>query len=490
MLRRTTKETPPSHRPEGVTRITSAAEPWYAGDIALATAPAVLILPLFIWFFWRIRLPFWDQFTMSLIFEKFYMSQLSFQDLWQAYNGHRILFPRIISLGLGILTHWQVAFEAVISNLLNIAIFLVVLRQIRVSLAVAGRRLSRIVLLFVSVGWFSLNQYENWFNGWDMGLLLAELSSIGALVFLLRQPLNPGGLVAAVVLAIVSSYSFGAGLAVWPAGCVALFLTGARPNLGALGVWAVAAAITAFLFILGSPPHERLNGGDLLRFPVYVASFVGAPLFSINGAKAFYLGPRLQYWLSLIAPCVGLIGFTGIVLLYLRAQSRQTPQAALRFPLLMCVFALMSGCLVAAGRSSYGLTQAMSPHYISVARLLWIGGAVFYCLVQPTISWPSNSRRAAGAVMGFMLFASYANGFRQLVDWHRVQLRAQAQLWTQYDDGTLRTICPILTFPQLHQGVEALKRNHLALYRGMQIDSNVGRYVPGNAPPAPPPNSR
>ena len=48
---------------------------------------------------------------MCPTFDKFYASALTFNDLWESYQGHRILFPRLVELGLGWATHWNTSFD-------------------------------------------------------------------------------------------------------------------------------------------------------------------------------------------------------------------------------------------------------------------------------------------------------------------------------------------------------------------------------------------
>src|SRR5262245_35820129 len=49
---------------------------------------------------YSIDVPFLDQWDLVPLIDKMYQGQLTFHDLWMQFNEHRILFPKIIMLGL------------------------------------------------------------------------------------------------------------------------------------------------------------------------------------------------------------------------------------------------------------------------------------------------------------------------------------------------------------------------------------------------------
>jgi hypothetical protein len=448
-------------------------------EICVLVGPPAILLVNFVWFFWSVRVPFWDQFSMTLIFDKFYSSGLSFSDFWEPYNGHRIPIQRLLSLGLGSLTHWNVALEAVIPNVLNVAIFAIVLRELRSSLHRIGAACSKEALAFFSVLFFSLNQYENWFNGWDIQVLLAELCAICALLLVSRPCFTNKRLLAATGLAVAASFSFGAGLSAWPAGLVGLWFN-SRQKWRAMAFWLLIGAVTASLYLAGARHQESNTAVDLIAMPGYLASYLGSPMFSVNGEKAVSLGHSLQNILALVAPTIGVIAIVSIGFLYHRVRNAAAAATAATFPLLLITFAVVSGGLTAFARTQFGRAQAMSPHYISVSRFLWVGVAMLYLLAIESQSVQLRRRWRIGiaTTLAAMLAISYANGFRHLRDWRTAQLLAQDQLSTRYDDVTLRNLCPVLSLEELHRGAEALRRNRLALFAGSSTSGDEDHYVP------------
>src|SRR5208282_4675420 len=76
---------------------------------------ALLPLAFLIWMVSRyaVSVPFGDQWELVPLLEKTYHETLTFHDLWAQHNEHRILFPKIIMLGLAHLTGWNIYYELV-----------------------------------------------------------------------------------------------------------------------------------------------------------------------------------------------------------------------------------------------------------------------------------------------------------------------------------------------------------------------------------------
>src|SRR3954469_12330383 len=69
-----------------------------------------------------VDVPFADQWTLVSVLDHFYAGTLSFHDLWSQHNEHRLLFPRLIMLGLAIASGWNTHYEMLTNILLATAI--------------------------------------------------------------------------------------------------------------------------------------------------------------------------------------------------------------------------------------------------------------------------------------------------------------------------------------------------------------------------------
>jgi len=58
-----------------------------------------------------VDVPIADQWALVPLLEKSYAGRLSLRDLWAQHNEHRLLFPRLLMLGLAHLTGWNTAYE-------------------------------------------------------------------------------------------------------------------------------------------------------------------------------------------------------------------------------------------------------------------------------------------------------------------------------------------------------------------------------------------
>ncbi|MFM6192415.1 MAG: hypothetical protein ACKPFB_21235, partial [Planktothrix sp.] len=62
-----------------------------------------------------VNVPFYDQWVLPALFEKTATGTLAFKDLFELHNNHRILFPRLIFIGLGFISNWNIKLELLFS---------------------------------------------------------------------------------------------------------------------------------------------------------------------------------------------------------------------------------------------------------------------------------------------------------------------------------------------------------------------------------------
>src|SRR3954471_24168411 len=58
-----------------------------------------------------------DEWAVVPLFEKLYAGELSLSDLLAQHNEHRIFFPRIAMLSLGVITQWNVIAEMYLTEI-------------------------------------------------------------------------------------------------------------------------------------------------------------------------------------------------------------------------------------------------------------------------------------------------------------------------------------------------------------------------------------
>jgi hypothetical protein len=77
--------------------------------ILVIFAPAVICF-LYIMKY-GINVIYWDEWLLVPLFAKLYTGHLAFKDLIAQHNEHRILFPRVIMLILGTISHYNTKYE-------------------------------------------------------------------------------------------------------------------------------------------------------------------------------------------------------------------------------------------------------------------------------------------------------------------------------------------------------------------------------------------
>jgi len=148
---------------------------------------------------------------------------------------------------------------------------------------VFGQKQLRWALPACSLVAFSVSQYENFLWGWQLGLLLGLLASLGAILLLANRPVGWWKFAAAIALGVVATYSFANGVLVWVIGLGLLFVipTEAINKRMALATWNFAATLCVGLYLWGyqKPEHHPQLTSIFNRsvlFISYVLKYIGS----------------------------------------------------------------------------------------------------------------------------------------------------------------------------------------------------------------------
>jgi hypothetical protein len=132
--------------------------------------------------------------------------------------------------------------------------------------------------------------------------------------------------------------------------------------------------------------------------------------------------------------------------------------------------------MTAVGRAGFGITQALSPRYITVSNLLWLSILVLlYLLLRGELRrmrehGPTLVARRCGLAAGITAFALvisctvYASvqAVPPCAAEYQKRAAARAALLSPGCDEVPRSICP---FDQQKPVLEMLRRYHLSVYR-------------------------
>jgi hypothetical protein len=432
-----------------------------------------------------VDVPIADQWALVPLLEQSYAGRLSLRDLWAQHNEHRLLFPRLLMIGLARLTGWNTTYELGANVVFAAGIAWLLGWQACVSakmLSVGARPLLPVIALAV----FSLNQAENWLAGWNMQIFLAVLGVVAAVVLLARTGEWPP-FALAVLAGVVASYAALNGNLVWPIGLVVLLAgsrAGAAPGRLRVALWLAAGALTLATYVVGYRPTAEqpalaavlASGG---RYAQYALIYLGAPLARGPVELAFELvsgdaGAICNLGDSALCATAGraalLAGAAGVVLAVVAgvvaARDRALFAAALPFLALM-LYGLSCAVLTSAGRTGFGVAQALSQRYATVVTPFWMSIVVVLYLAARA---PHPDGRfaapvyAAIAVFVALVVMGTLQGRVHLARQHAFLAEAREALVRLDDDALIgQRVFPDPAF--VRANVHTLQEHHLSVFR-------------------------
>jgi hypothetical protein len=370
-----------------------------------------------------------DEWDYVYLFSHFASHTLTLHDLLQQHNESRPLVQKMIILGVGAFTHWDVrwdmwiefAFTCVIS--LNIYLL---------SRRVTGMNRSQCLFLWIVTNLllFSTEQSQNWTWGFQMIICMPMLFiSTGMLVA--YSGLNVTWKFAlAIVLATAATFSFAIGQIAWII-LLPPLIVGSRQRTrrfaAPIAAWGVAGAANLWVYYRGyyKPPwHPSLLYS--LKYPIrameYFTAYLGAAL-----AQGYH-----NVWLSIVFGAI-LLGCLAGACAYLWKIRRQPgiPESATTW-LMLCAYSLASAGTATAGRLGFGVIQSQDSRYTGFSIYLVIGlvylGATIVREVYRLgdIIW---ARVCAALGMGLVLIpyiSTEIGGFHQMRTDRRAYLTAKA----------------------------------------------------------------
>ena len=206
----------------------------------------------------------------------------------------------------------------------------------------------------------ALTQWENTLWGFQMAWFLVLLSLAATLFILDRITMTWLAFVAAILLAIIGSYSSLQGLLIWPTGLVLLYY---RRRDFALFISWVAAGMVVTIWYLHHFPHSQLAGPSqhyALTHPFVSFTFVLFQIGDIVGINLRPVGLALQPGASGNAAVLllGVVIFMVAVLAVVTLGVRRMDQSGGPIGVALMVYGFLFAVVVALGRISQGYYSA------------------------------------------------------------------------------------------------------------------------------------
>lgn len=309
-----------------------------------------------------VNVPYGDEWSLIPLFSKWNDHELTFADLFRQHNEHRILFPKLIYIAFAQLTHWNARAEMFFSVLLcsgtSAGIYFLLKRT------VPGSTQKHLLLWALSnLLIFAPVQAENWLWGFQLQVFIPTFCLVASLVVLGSKLRLGTKFIAACLLVVLATFSFGGAFLLWPV--IALYLALQQENKRWLIAWSVIFALIAVFFFLGYQRQPVLGPetGDPLDYVTHFAEFNGVALTRSS----------LTAGAGISAAIVG----ASAVLLFLAAcwLSLKSPSEVRRASapwLALGLYAIGSAALAAYTRVSTGPSQALSSRYASISVNLYL----------------------------------------------------------------------------------------------------------------------
>lgn len=382
--------------------------------------------------------PFWDQWGLLPMIQDSFDGTLRFADLWSATQEHRLFFPNLIFVGLARLTHWNPYCELVLLFGFAIANFVLVSRIILHSERALDRKGALWVLPVLALLFFSVSQHQIWVWGLQLMVTFTSLCMLTVIFVLSRNALTLKQVSCATGLAIVASYSFGAGLTIWPAGLVLLLLHAVRQptrDVRYVVCWVLASVLVLLGYFVGykaTPTNE--SALDVLGSPIgylaYCFTYLGGPLVA-------YYAP--------FALAIGLAGSLMFLFLLYRIVVREEIGVHVVSPYVgFAVIACCTAMLTGLKHHSEGIHQALSSRFLIWSTLFWVGTlGLLYVLSLVT---PSKRVRiscyAVSALLCVFTLASSLYGTYRGDERHDMFMMGRAALLSGENRENLKYLYP------------------------------------------------
>lgn len=319
----------------------------------LISIPPLFLLMLVLKYY--VDVPYWDQWSLVPLINKYFQGTLTFQDLWNQHNEHRIIVPKIILLLVAILSDWKIIYELMLNYFFGIGIFLLITKNINSE--IKYERHYHLLLLIISIVIFSPTQWENWLWGWQIAIFLNVFCVILAFKFL--SNVNFRNFIMAFILGIIATFSYANGLIFWVVGFIMLINAKYQKRISyyLLFLWLLFSVliISVYFYSYHSTIQEINFYKQPLAYIKYIFAYLGAPIVNFN------------YYYSIFFGFVGVSLLSVLSILYIKRGIRvDIVWVALG------LYSILSAFMSSVGRFRFGIEQAMSSRYITISSLLWV----------------------------------------------------------------------------------------------------------------------
>jgi hypothetical protein len=301
--------------------------------------------------------------------------------LWAQHNENRILFPNILVLLQSDTTHYNVVFEESLSGAMLVAATVLFIG------AHKRRSPSTPWLYYCPVFFVMLSfvQAGNTLWGFQLAWYLVILA-LAATIFIIDRPVLTGiALLAAIVVAVVGSFSSLQGLLIWPVGLVLLWHR--RRTKGFLYAWSASAVVTGALYFydfnfgLAHSAQSYLLSNPIAgvrTFFFVIGDVFGGKILDNSGA----LIPNAPQASTSVVILLGIVLFAIAAWVIVVYGLRRDDASGRPVGVAMVVFGILYVLTIVLGRTSLSPTSGGASRYTTFTLLI-IAGCYLSLLSRP-----------------------------------------------------------------------------------------------------------
>jgi hypothetical protein len=410
----------------------------------------------------------------------------TFGALWAQHNENRIFFPNLVVLLLAHTTHLNIIDEEFLSaSMLVVATALIALAHRRRASETPWFAYIPLVLLL-----FSFVQDGDTLWGFQLAWYMVLLALAGCVYLLDRPNLSRLVFAAAVVIAVVGSFSSLQGLLIWPVG-VLLNFQRRRRGVFQLG-WIVSAAVTIATYLYGLN-FSKANPGGTFALTHLGSSlrFFFTAIGNIFGGQVIQAGVRVPGAPNLGTGgtvVLGTIVFVLAVLTIVVFGARRDETTAGPIGVALVLFGLLFAASLTTDRSSAAWGAGLSRY--TTFDLLILAGCYLAMLGRPLTerrSWIPAARAIIVGLVALQVVVGTIEGIAYARTWERHEI-AIANITENIDSASNVQIGAEVYpgaeyFPwfvaEIRQWVHLAEDHHLSQFADKKVAGSAGSVISG-----------
>lgn len=424
-----------------------------------------------------VDIPYYDEWTLVPLIEKWHDGNGSWQDLFQPYAAHGVSyvipFGKAVALLGAKLTHWDIRFEIAVGFFMILATAYVFIKYAQRIGCFTSNTSCITLLLPIMLMLFSLRQFESLIGPWGASFFGVAFFVMATAYLISQSSDNSSWLIGAMVCGVMASLTFPNGMIIWPLGLAALSVQN-RWRQSAYWIFIGGIFFSIFFgFMYEYVPYDRSN----VTFVLITLRFFGVlgGIFSMDKSIITAGGAGNSGQQDVVmAEIVGLAIFSisCFLLWVIRKELRNY-----LVPLMGLLYSLGSCVMIAYGRADFGLGQAFASRYTTESLLLVV--SLLIIIAQLRMKGVRFVYLEYGLIGLIVISSVYATLTEMtMLPYRHSYLQSWADKVLNYHNAGSDLKNPHFTEEQMRAYIATLDRMKMSVFREQPIDLSIPNWGP------------